>query len=628
MARKPNNFGISDDELLCDEMGEVCISPSDAALLGNYSSATPFIDDEERRTAKQIESFVLRRMDSRKTAYAEVQTEFNAKEEKLTKTRRSVDGVNLAGKRRFPKFFDFLETLSREDSAIRIASKDEETVDHETMEASFTSNDRLANVTLSNSAANFNLTKLDASLARFAPPNFSTPKDSMSISQPQLPSFQNVSQTPTVLRKSGHPTLTRTDTTAARLPFAPSIFGSQKVEPFAVTSSVTSGIKQPVLAVSPLKINGQSLAPTKLNGFGNANKRESLLSKAKPSSEVVFESEEIEEERRNGLKEAALPSSSTAIENTKKPPVVRCPSSKSRQFWMSRMPFNDFLIAEEIAEASFTELDSQSKDVLRSLAKRSIREKIACWTRKNANKEVIRNAVDYFDDLLTGKTVYGFDGKMLNFSDDEPGIKFSMAWIVSCYVNVVQRDNLLLECAATVLLSMMNKILVSKSIIYSKLFAASPLLTIDKDECLKQIGSIKLEDNNTSEAVNSWCGKQSSIIRLFVLLHCPKTKKDAILVNADFDFSSKLWSVLAAAATDESPFASALAAEVLKLAGGHLAKAYGLQFQKLLAFISKRTLLAWNESLKKDSSICGLSRMAVGYYLAVLDLALKECSAS
>lgn len=63
-----------------------------------------------------------------------------------------------------------------------------------------------------------------------------------------------------------------------------------------------------------------------------------------------------------------------------------------------------------------------------------MKEKIACWTRKNASKEVIKTAVEYFYDLLTGKTVYGFDGKMLNFNGDEPGTKFSMASVVNSYV--------------------------------------------------------------------------------------------------------------------------------------------------------------------------------------------------
>lgn len=62
----------------------------------------------------------------------------------------------------------------------------------------------------------------------------------------------------------------------------------------------------------------------------------------------------------------------------------------------------------------------------------------------------------------------------------------------------------------------------------------------------------------------------------------------------------------------------------LQLSGAHLAKVYGIQFRKLLRYVSHITVKNWNNSLETDQSVHGHCRMAVRYYLSVLDIALKE----
>ncbi|VDD91843.1 unnamed protein product [Enterobius vermicularis] len=105
-----------------------------------------------------------------------------------------------------------------------------------------------------------------------------------------------------------------------------------------------------------------------------------------------------------------------------------------------------------------------------------------------------------------------------------------------------------------------------KSMLYTKLFVASPLLCLDKNLCIRELEKIKFDDANISEIINSWCSNQSAVIKLFVLLHCPDIGRSAVVKDVRFDLTPRLWSFLAAGVMNQSPFAAALVAEILKVA--------------------------------------------------------------
>ncbi|VDN24242.1 unnamed protein product [Gongylonema pulchrum] len=72
-----------------------------------------------------------------------------------------------------------------------------------------------------------------------------------------------------------------------------------------------------------------------------------------------------------------------------------------------------------------------------NLLKRTIKEKIMITSKKFAKPNDIAQVVRFFNNLLTGLTVYGFDDKMINLKDDDVAINWAMALIIDTYVVIL-----------------------------------------------------------------------------------------------------------------------------------------------------------------------------------------------
>ena len=61
-----------------------------------------------------------------------------------------------------------------------------------------------------------------------------------------------------------------------------------------------------------------------------------------------------------------------------------------------------------------------------------------------------------------------------------------------------------------------------------------------------------------------------------------------------------------------------------QVSGKRLSNVYGLQFKKLLKFISLKVVPKWTEALETDGVMCKAAKSAANYYIAVLKLELKN----
>lgn len=64
----------------------------------------------------------------------------------------------------------------------------------------------------------------------------------------------------------------------------------------------------------------------------------------------------------------------------------------------------------------------------------TIKEKISVSTKKFAKQNDIAQIVRFFNNLLNGLTVYGFNDKMINLKDDELARNWAMVHIIDTYL--------------------------------------------------------------------------------------------------------------------------------------------------------------------------------------------------
>uniref|UniRef100_A0A0N5A7Q4 GLE1 RNA export mediator n=1 Tax=Syphacia muris TaxID=451379 RepID=A0A0N5A7Q4_9BILA len=612
MIGRTHCYGISDEELLCDDCSAVVVSfdvkgeSRDCFYKSSYSSC------EESSVRHRLEEFVRQRNEYHNATILSVASYIDSK---ITNTSQSSTKDKTVRQEKFSRLSSFLEALSKEASGVKIESVE---ISETPLDADIDNKNDILSFTESKTSVKEYVPSSGASF-QFNPAKFSTPKQYVShTSQPSfslsLPDVTPVplskvqqlsSQIPSSANRSGHLILKRTDSIAEELTCCSSNVNLSNVS-FASENNNNNKLQSSRTLLHTWECD-QIISTSHTTNKVEANSDTSLLESTTARSEKQLIG--------NSFSSVV---GRQSIEDT---------SKVKKNYWWKQLPFFEFFEVDNLSEAYVTEFDKRPKDVLHALAKRSVKEKVACWTRKNASKEVIKNAVEYFCDLLTGKTVYGFDGKMLNFNGDEPGKRFSMASVVNSYVCIVQRDEQLTECVAVVLLSLMTRIKEFKSVLFNRLFAASPLLCMDQKECLREIAGLNKSDGgNISEAVDSWCNSQSAVIKLFVLLHSP-TIRCSVAASGDTECNTTtLWSLLSVAIMQETPYGCALVNEILKSAGEHLRKLYGVQFHKLLEFLSHKTLKNWNRWLNNETSSCGLMKMALSYYVAVLKLELKELS--
>nr|CDP90840.1 Bm7792 [Brugia malayi] len=270
-------------------------------------------------------------------------------------------------------------------------------------------------------------------------------------------------------------------------------------------------------------------------------------------------------------------------------------------------------------------------DSVKNELKCTIKEKISISTKKFAKRNDIAQIVRFFNNLLNGLTVYGFNGKMINLKDDELARDWAMVHIIDTYLDLIPQDISLLKVVAAVLSSLTLSSIAFSKLLYGKLFIASPLLAVNHNECLKCILDLKKRSERFAETIVAWRCREIAIINLFIALKMSNVSVD-LQATPESNGLGLMWKMIAITIADSSAFGAILVTEILKQHWNVMHKVYGRQMEKLIILIDKSVLPQWRVSIQKiapDSSEMNKAVQNVTEnYLTALKFTIDDCLSS
>uniref|UniRef100_A0AAF5PW62 GLE1 RNA export mediator n=2 Tax=Wuchereria bancrofti TaxID=6293 RepID=A0AAF5PW62_WUCBA len=270
-------------------------------------------------------------------------------------------------------------------------------------------------------------------------------------------------------------------------------------------------------------------------------------------------------------------------------------------------------------------------DSIKNELKCTIKEKISVSTKKFAKRNDIAQIVRFFNNLLNGLTVYGFNDKMINLKDDELARDWAMVHIIDTYLDLIPQDISLLKVVAAVLSSLTLSSIAFSKLLYGKLFIASPLLAVNHNECLKCILDLKKRSERFAETIVAWRSREIAIINLFIALKMSSASVD-LQTTPESNGLGLMWKIIAVTVADSSAFGATLVTEILKQHWNVMHKVYGRQMEKLVILIDKSVLPQWRASIQKivpDSSEMNKAIQNVTEnYLTALKFTVDDCLSS
>ncbi|OZC11728.1 hypothetical protein X798_00908 [Onchocerca flexuosa] len=270
-------------------------------------------------------------------------------------------------------------------------------------------------------------------------------------------------------------------------------------------------------------------------------------------------------------------------------------------------------------------------DSVKNELKRTIKEKISVSTKKFAEENDIARIVRFFNNLLNGLTVYGFNDKMINLKNDKLARDWAMAHIIDTYLDLIPQDISLLKVVTAVLSSLTSSSTTFSKLLFGKLFIASPLLAVNHNECLECISNLKRRSDRFAETIVAWRSREIAIISLFIAL-----KMSNIIVGLqtipENNGLGSMWKMIALTASKNSPFGATLITEILKQHWNILHAFYGRQMEKLITQIDRSVLPFWRASLRKitpgDSEMNETIQSVAENCLTALKFTLDDCLSS
>ncbi|KAK6113553.1 hypothetical protein QQG55_52115 [Brugia pahangi] len=270
-------------------------------------------------------------------------------------------------------------------------------------------------------------------------------------------------------------------------------------------------------------------------------------------------------------------------------------------------------------------------DSVKNELKCTIKEKISISTKKFAKRNDIAQIVRFFNNLLNGLTVYGFNGKIINLKDDGLARDWAMVHIIDTYLDLIPQDISLLKVVAAVLSSLTLSSIAFSKLLYGKLFIASPLLAVNHNECLKCILDLKKRSERFAETIVAWHCREIAIINLFIALKMSNISVD-LQATPESNGLGLMWKMIAITIADSSAFGAILVTEILKQHWNVMYKVYGRQMEKLIILIDKSVLPQWRVSIQKiapDSSEMNKAVQNVTEnYLTALKFTIDDCLSS
>uniref|UniRef100_A0A1I8EYM2 Nucleoporin GLE1 n=1 Tax=Wuchereria bancrofti TaxID=6293 RepID=A0A1I8EYM2_WUCBA len=263
-------------------------------------------------------------------------------------------------------------------------------------------------------------------------------------------------------------------------------------------------------------------------------------------------------------------------------------------------------------------------DSIKNELKCTIKEKISVSTKKFAKRNDIAQIVRFFNNLLNGLTVYGFNDKMINLKDDELARDWAMVHIIDTYLDLIPQDISLLKVVAAVLSSLTLSSIAFSKLLYGKLFIASPLLACILD--------LKKRSERFAETIVAWRSREIAIINLFIALKMSSASVD-LQTTPESNGLGLMWKIIAVTVADSSAFGATLVTEILKVQHWNVMhKVYGRQMEKLVILIDKSVLPQWRASIQKivpDSSEMNKAIQNVTEnYLTALKFTVDDCLSS
>uniref|UniRef100_A0A915AWT7 GLE1 RNA export mediator n=1 Tax=Parascaris univalens TaxID=6257 RepID=A0A915AWT7_PARUN len=267
---------------------------------------------------------------------------------------------------------------------------------------------------------------------------------------------------------------------------------------------------------------------------------------------------------------------------------------------VSRPPTLDRWIAfKEKFEADIHSFNSSAHNTLRGDLKYTINEKTAVWTKRYAKENEIDRAVQFFSDLLSGITVFGFNDKRINLKDDSAARNWAIAHILNAYINLVVQDATLVNVVAAVLSRVASRWEEFTLFLFGKLCASSLLLSMEFEKCAEKIVEMSRHDENASEATAAWVAREITLVRLFAAIHASWPPATSGQCNTTTSITHEdtsagaplLWLLTVATLRQHSPFAAALLTGLLTQSGWMLRNVYKKQFEKLLAMIGEKVIV-------------------------------------
>ncbi|VDM10284.1 unnamed protein product [Wuchereria bancrofti] len=403
-----------------------------------------------------------------------------------------------------------------------------------------------------------------------------------------------------------------------------------------------------------------SSSETFKSGHAALTRTDSISSRRSSASRSTsWPLQQIAEEQREFFEAPTQSNEASTIVAAKQNDSITQSLSKVKSLTVSSGTFDDLntkspnhshqIYGHEIAFArTFMVNVADVPDSIKNELKCTIKEKISVSTKKFAKRNDIAQIVRFFNNLLNGLTVYGFNDKMINLKDDELARDWAMVHIIDTYLDLIPQDISLLKVVAAVLSSLTLSSIAFSKLLYGKLFIASPLLAVNHNEWLsfytfrlvdlqllenlKCILDLKKRSERFAETIVAWRSREIAIINLFIALKMSSASVD-LQTTPESNGLGLMWKIIAVTVADSSAFGATLVTEILKVQHWNVMhKVYGRQMEKLVILIDKSVLPQWRASIQKivpDSSEMNKAIQNVTEnYLTALKFTVDDCLSS
>ncbi|KAM3719723.1 Aspartyl/glutamyl-tRNA(Asn/Gln) amidotransferase subunit [Dirofilaria immitis] len=270
-------------------------------------------------------------------------------------------------------------------------------------------------------------------------------------------------------------------------------------------------------------------------------------------------------------------------------------------------------------------------DSVKNELKCTIKEKISVSTKKFAKPSDIAQIVRFFNNLLNGMTISGFNDKVINLKNDKQAHNWVMVHIIDTYLDLVPQDISLLKVVTSVLSSLALSSITFSKLLFGKLFIASPLLSVSHDECLRCILDLKKRSERFAETMVAWRSREIAIINLFIALKMSSANAD-LQTAPENNGLGLMWKMIALIISENSAFGAILITEILKQHWNVMHTLYGKQMEKLVILIDRSILPFWRGSLRKivpgDSEMNETVQNVADNCLTSLKFTIDNCLSS